>query len=251
MLSFKHFLLTVPLLFALFAFLTLALATDHPHPGCPTNSSCSIKMGQQFQKWEEGLKKREKKVPQKKVPVWSWILPKSHRALSEDGQKNPETILWDSACSKHRRHYSQENALPFIVTGLNFTSDLSTLPKETDSYYRIFAKALTLSEDGQLITYQLPSFEIPLKLKGDQIIYLLDHQGQYYSLALDRSGKITQLSAQKTTHFSRRIECPAKLKAAFLDFSFPENLYQNVICRKLWNSQSDQFETFLFGWSCE
>ena len=228
---------------------------DHPNQGCPVNSSCSEKMGKAYQAWEKSLEKGQYLFSKTGPPVWSWIIPKSHDALEHEASNNPDTILWDSSCRNHRRTDPnlidlEQEVRPLIVQGLNFVSDLNQLKKETDSFHRVFARALKIGTDQDIITYLLPSFDVPLKFDGKNLIYLQEHNGRYYSISVSNEGKVTGLAPQKVENYARQVDCPENLKDEFLKHRHPENLYLNHICRNIWNSKKQQFETFIFGWSC-
>ncbi len=236
----------------------LNFINDHPNPGCPTNSGCSPEMGQKRQKWLNDLSNTSstKKIA---VPASVWIIPK--KQLTPDTEYS-NFITWISSCQHHRNleDDKSENSA-YILQGETFIKNLSDLIKDYSKEelnvilnrgYLYQKNDSNTDEVEYIITrYNLPGHEFPLMIKDNQIIYLLEEEGRYYSIGVEQSGKLHLLQPQTPKHFPQAVDCPKEIIKHFVSDLEVNNLYSGVLCRKLWDKSLQGFQKFAFGWTCD
>lgn len=229
----------------------LQLLDDHPHQGCPANSSCSKKMGKKQQAWLERLKSinQKKDSPDQNVRVNVWLLPKDHLPLSLEGEQFPNFITWTSHCPYHRLK-DQDNPQPLIHKGQAFISHMDELKNKQGDFFVVKNRAYLLRNSKEVIKYQVPTYDLPLKISNESLVYLLHDQEYYYSLSVDPKGSLSLLSGQQTDHFPKNIECPKILKEVFHEDLEISQLFQEIYCRNVWSESDKKYYPMIFGWTC-
>ncbi len=213
----------------------------HKYQGCPLNSICAPEMGVKKKSWDEMFKTlpKDKKLAVKTLedfrkkngillPVWTISSPDEEKDL----------IKWNSPCPQHQ---NPENK--FFQAEV-FTSNFSSL----DNNRFLEEEALLLNENNSIISYKIPSKELPLYLNGEEMIFSMTSEGAYYYLGVDPTGQVRVLDTQNTEFSPTDAECPKDLITKFEQLS--KGLYSGHFCRNIYNSSLKKYQTLLFGLTC-
>jgi hypothetical protein len=224
----------------------------HYNEGCPTNSTCTVKMGLRYKKWSDILssitkinQNKEKKLDQfrKKegIPFEVWV--------KETDQHNPNLITWESHCNFHNQEGKKKIKLgTALIANID---DLNSLEKENTISSR---KLYLLDDKNKKVTrFRVPQVDSPLYIEGDKLIYQRSENGHYYGLSISAAGNLKVMPPQTPQNYPKRIPCPEVLEKARLDHSedFDPEIYSDFYCRNVWNTRNKKWNTILLGWSCD
>lgn len=211
---------------------------DHVNPGCPENSTCSVEMGQYFQRFTkiltQSLKRQNLFKKEQGIPFRVWTTPNSKN-------KKLEYVEWDSRCKNHQIPDQK------IYTAIVKTKQLN---EHALKKHIILRKAL-LVDGTKYQEYRVPRGDSPLYLDGRQLVYQKSYQGQYYGLSITRKGMLTLVKPQTPKRYARRVKCTPEQEQAFAPHLKPKNLYSYAYCLHLWNIKKKVMETMILGRDCD
>lgn len=221
---------------------------DHYFEGCPTNSKCSPEVGKKRNTWVKFIKsisndsdlvkskKMKKFIKNHGVPLGVFA--------NNDSEKDNSLILWDSPCKIHNKK-EEENIYLGEVVVRNF------LEAKRDKVGVYIPHAHLMKNEKEIQMYMVPRGENPSHLEGDKLIYIKEEDGHYYSIKVDPKGVIELSPPLITSHNARSIRCPKELIHSFIKNIHVKNLYQDVYCKELWNSETKKYRPMIFGLSCQ
>ncbi len=219
---------------------------DHPNLGCPANSHCSAEFGKKRKIWSDmilRIKNQLEKSPIEAlekvrqnsgfpIPVWA-----TNKSL-----ENPEVVSWHSPC----RHHNLPNKEIYHAEVL--LSDFTNW-KTLDSESLTRAKIWRLKGE-EVVEYGSLQGAIPTMLKNEQLYFTREEQGVYFGLLISASGAMKIVPTENAAMAPREVQCPAKLIEAYKAWNWSTELYQQTVCRAIWDQDQRTFHTFLFGWTC-
>lgn len=226
----------------------------HIHEGCPSNSTCSKETGALRKKWIDVLKASP--ADQRKtarglerfrekygLPIGFWI----HTQKIEKGEPKHKLIIWDSHCSNHQSKKPEER----VFLGQSMVKSFNDFAKMNLPEHKIMLnKTWTLTKKGKLRSYFHPRAEFPIKVDGAGIYITREDEGKYYGLQIDTRGTISIVPINNPKSFPKEVVCPEKLVTSFKAEVGMSNLYMGHYCKALWNDSTREYQTFIFGWSC-
>ena len=224
------------------------------HEGCPSNSTCSKKTGAKRKKWIDVLKASpldqrktarglERFRSQYGLPIGFWL----HTEKIEKDEPDHKLIIWDSHCSNHQSKNSKER----IFLGESMIKSFKDFDKMNLSEHKIMLnKTWTLTKKGKLLSYFHPRAEFPIKIDSGGIYITREAEGKYYGLQIDNRGAIRIIPVSNPKSFPKEVACPEKLVQSFKTEVEMANLYMGHYCKAIWNDTTKEYQTFIFGWSC-
>lgn len=213
---------------------------NHPFEGCPAGSRCTKETGARRKVWEDLLKvktNRLKKLEQYRqkvgLPLPMWSLPLE--PLAQD------VVQWNSPCANH----NTETQKIFLaeMTAPNFKS----LMKQK---HLIIRKSLVTTSDKSLLEFPAIRDEAPLYISKNNLVYMLDYEGEYYGLSISSKGDVVFIDPQTPPRFPENITCPPQMLEAFQKLPAPKGLYLGASCKAVWDLEAKAFRTMIQGWSC-
>lgn len=212
---------------------------DHPFEGCPSGSKCTKDTGIIRKQFAAILKSKKNKVKlledfRKKVgiplSVWSQPVTTVAKGLS----------LWNSPCSNHNQPEKQ------ILLAEVMASDFRKLKNLKNVIVR---KAVVLM-NNKLIVYPAIRDESPLYISQEKLVYNLDDEGEYYSIAIGRDEGVNVVTPTKIRNYPENVACPDLLIEKFKQIENPPLLYQGLSCKSIWDVEAKIYRTMAQGWSC-
>lgn len=213
----------------------------HENKGCPLNSICGTEMGVKKALWDDILKTLPKdnhlavktledfrKKNGLLLPVWT-----ISNTLEEK-----DIIKWNSPCPQHQN--PDNNFFQAEV----FAPDFSSLDNKRFTQ----EEALLLEENNTIVSYRIPSKELPLFLNGKEMIFSMTSEGVYFYVAIDPSGKIRVIDTKNTEFNPLDIECPKELASKIDQLS--KGLYSGHFCKNVYNFALKKYQPLLFGLTC-
>lgn len=229
---------------------------EHENSGCPINSECSKTMGKLRKKWLMYLKKydahpkRESKIEAFRknygIPVDFWTTADSSSVFSP--------ILWDSPCP----HHKPKGKIP-LMQGQAFVKDgkkgkVKIVVDEKKGHEISDTKLLqfdpiVVEENGKLLTFNVPSGDIPLSKRGKYLNILKDYQGHYVNLQIGVEGD-WRIRKLPTSPGSDSSQCSDKL-VEFAQKNYPKSIYQSYYCREIYELKQKKYVKALIPWTCQ
>jgi hypothetical protein len=173
------------------------------------------------------------------IPFTQWV--------TQEGSSSKELIIWDSHCRNHNAE-----GRPKIHIGLQFINNLSEARAHDKKGLTHTRFIHILEEDRTITKRQAPRLDTPLYLNGDQLIYQIELEGNYYAQSIDKSGKLKIVESITPKDYPRTIDCPKALleSANQRKEKVTKNLYLGFFCQRTWNRQTGKHKTLLLPWSC-
>lgn len=220
----------------------LPYMAEHENLGCPSNSSCSKKIGLIRHQWT-GIAKST--TPNKIKRMRSFT--SSYGALlpvwgRESSEKNQDLILWDSSCKGHNKEKLE--SIKFIEV---FSKNLNSLKKEKDL---IIPNVIMTNRKSNRVRSVLRG-DAPILIDGNDLIYIKESEGFYYALRLKLNGEISIEEVPKVESYPSEIGCTEDVTKELLQLTSIKHLYQGSYCKIIWNKKAKKYETLAFGWSCD
>ena len=233
---------------------------DHIHKGCPTNSSCSSKMGKLLNQWKNVLKLSvskkngwiglERFKEKNGLPLEFW----SSRVQKGEG----EIVQWDSPCKNHNPETKLDKegkALPTafdpIMISMAFMKNINKKEKELlsqGSYF--FRKAFTLNSKNKITAFNIPRNSLPQGIQKGRLLFSQQREGVYFSFTISPNGAIKLRPFLELKNPPQSSDCPKELNEEFAKQKLPKELYLGSYCQKIWNEQSRKYQPIIYGWSC-
>lgn len=222
---------------------------DHPHQGCPVNSSCTKELGAKREKFVSTLKA----AGEHKARPLSKVIKKSGAPIPvfvATKQNNPNAnyndssfIIWDSPCENHRQIGESVYLAEAILK--NF-SDLKTLPQARAGLI------LLESTKGPITQYDAPRDHAPRYIDKNALVFLFEEAGHYYTLSVNSKGAIHSISPLSDYPSPENAPCSKALLAQFEQIP-PERkvAFAHHFCRSVYNTQTKKRELALLAWSCK
>ncbi len=226
----------------------------HIYEGCPSNSTCSKETGILRKKWVDVLKaspsdkqKATRGLNNFKekygIPIGFWV----HSQEKETQDPNHRLVIWDSHCSNHQSKEPAQRIFMGEAMVSNFKQfESMSLPE----HKLMLSKTWTLTKSGKLESYFHPRSEFPIMVDNSGIYFTREEEGKYYGLQISSKGAINVAPIASPKSYPREVSCPAALDAVFKTNIKMTNLYMGHYCKALWNNSTKEFQTFVFGWSC-
>ncbi|MBC98316.1 MAG: hypothetical protein CME63_11235 [Halobacteriovoraceae bacterium] len=223
---------------------------DHFNEGCPTNSTCTKKMGKLYKNWSQTLsslsqnKKMNEKLEsyrrEKGIPFEVWV--------TQTEKHNPELITWEGNCNYHNREGHQK-----IKIGVALIKNISDLNNLEEKNLIATRKIYRLGHGNKVIRYKVPQSDTPLYIAGDDLIYQRSENGIYYGLSINPEGHLGIIDTVSPPEFPKSMPCPKVLEEVKKDHpeDFEKEIYAGVYCQRIWNHSSKKMDTLLLGWSCD
>lgn len=215
-------------------------------PGCPENAYCQKETGLIRQKWLEQLEKFGKKIISEEkfnlflqnndgIPIPNWAF--------EEGGVLPKIMLWDSPCHQHKKEISK-----YYISEI-FRKNLH--PNELKEFKFIyFSKAFGIHQNKKIFSMAIPRGDTPFFIENGYYYFLREDDGKYYGLLINPEGrlKISKIKTIKET--PQEAVCQKELVDQFLKEAPSSSFYQGYSCKNIWNINLKNYQTMLFGWSC-
>lgn len=203
---------------------------DHPFVGCPENSRCNEELGKRFLTWKNLLKKGPPLEQLTAFAQEQGIPLKVYIPHLLDGP----FISWDSELPIHRLRF--DKALYFFKkqSGLKEVEGLKL--------------ALALSKQGEVIRhYFIPRDEKPLAKSGKYLIFLIEEEGNYFSLQIDDEGGFSLIERmKKNKNFPQHIPCPEDLLTHARSLKHGPTPLHQYSCESLWDEEKNQRQSILY-----
>jgi hypothetical protein len=222
---------------------------NHQNVGCPMNSNCSKKVGNTYKEWKAALSKSRKKKNQ--VSILNQLAQKNGLPFTQwvtnRGSFSEELIVWDSHCRNHNKE-----GRPKIHIGLQFINNLSQttqLEKDGMTHNRFM---LVLDQMGRITERIVPRSDTPLYFDGDNLIYQIEFEGNYFSQSLTKKGEMRVVESITPKEFPKTIDCPKNLLnvASKKKEKLNQDLYLGFFCQRTWDKQTGSSNIILLPWSC-
>lgn len=226
----------------------------HIYEGCPSNSTCSKSTGILRKKWIDVLKatpddktKAAKGLDKFKdvygIPIGFWI----HSLKKEDQDPKHSLVIWDSHCPNHQTKEPEKRIAMGEAMIKNFDQFNSM---DLPDHKLMLTKTWTLNKAGKLESFFHPRSEFPIMVDNTGIYFTREEEGKYYGLRIATNGNISVTPIATPQSYPTEVSCPPGLDAVFKTNIQMENLYMGHYCKAVWNSSTKEFQTFVFGWSC-
>lgn len=219
---------------------------DHPNLGCPANSHCSAEFGKKRKLWSDMVQRIKDKLEKSPIEALDKIRRESGFPIpiwaTNKSLENPAVVSWNSPCRHHNLPKKE------IYHGEVILSDFTTWDTlESESLTR--AKIWRLQGE-EVMEYGSLQGAIPSMLKNGQLYFTREEQGVYFGLLVSASGEMKIIPTETAAMAPREVQCPAKLTEAYKTWSWSSELYQQTVCRAIWDQDQRTYQTFLFGWTC-
>ncbi len=219
----------------------------HTNIGCPMNSTCNKETGAIYKQWAKLLRKTNKNHNQvstlnklaKEVgfPFSSWV--------SSTSKLTDKLIIWDSHCRNH--NIDGREKIHIGLQFINNTSEAKQLSKLGHTYNRFM---LTQEKSGEIGERIVPRMDPPLYFDGQNLIYQMELEGNYFSQSLSKSGRFKIVKSYTPKDFPRTITCSQNLLKAASSKELTKDLYLGFFCQEIWDKKSGLKKTILLPWSC-
>jgi len=220
---------------------------DHLYPGCPTNSTCTKKLGQKRLLFNTQIKKGLYAKAKKRIPFEIWVNVKDEISQVTHGKRpwDSQAISWDSSCQRHHtKKYNYEIGQITVKSPQKLADTINSDPH----FY--LERTYTLLKD-KILKYPIPVAEIPQFIQRERLHFTRQDENIYYGLTVDKNSALDIVSIQKETHLPRDVTCPKKLTQLFLEETAKmSGLYADHFCKAIWDRTQKKYRTFLFGWTC-
>jgi hypothetical protein len=111
---------------------------------------------------------------------------------------------------------------------------------------------LVLDQMGRITERIVPRSDTPLYFDGDNLIYQIEFEGNYFSQSLTKKGEMRVVESITPKEFPKTIDCPKNLLnvASKKKEKLNQDLYLGFFCQRTWDKQTGSSNIILLPWSC-
>ncbi len=222
---------------------------DHPHQGCPVNSSCTQALGAARESFVSVLKSTSDKsakalgrvITTTGVPMPVFVATAS--ATHTTNYNNPNFIIWDSPCENHRMTHESVYPAEAIVKSMR---DLKSLKEARPGLI------LVMPAKGSIKSFDTPRDHTPRYMDNDKLYFLLEEVGNYYGLAVTSKGDISAVDLSSDYPAPDHVSCPSELTSVYDQLPQDRRVaFSHYFCRSIYNTKTKLRELALLAWSCK
>lgn len=222
---------------------------DHPHQGCPVNSSCTKELGAKREKFvstlkvlaERSPKSLSKVIKESGAPIPIFVATKQNDPKENYNDSN--FIIWDSPCDNHRQIGESVYLAEAIIKDF---SDLGPFAQARAGLI------LVAPPTGAITLYNTPRDHAPRYIDKNGLVFLFEEVGHYYTLAVNSKGIIRSTPIQSNYPAPENVACSEELLKRYEQIP-PERkvAFSHHFCRSIYNRQTKKRELALLAWSCK
>ncbi len=212
---------------------------EHTNPGCPINSECSKKSGEQITKFESLLKTltRKNKVKKLNTQLKQEGLPILF-LTPKDAKEEIDPVMWNSRCSNHNPKNPNNN----IFKAQKFLKSL----EENDN---IVLTPIRVYYEKTHKDFHIPYQDSLIMIDGDRLITLRDYDDTFYHMAITENGhlEVTNYDSQNVREALDKkiteVKCPVEM-------DIDKTYFTKTYCSKIWDVKSNKLRTIQYAWTC-